>query len=210
MNKEILDPFDEENWDEVDYQFMIQYGYYFDHLTKQIIVEKFKVGRIYNGDVEILEENSSKNTIQNLINKKIRHNCKIDETNLKIYKDIKRNFKIKDTFKGFKICKDLFFGNNIKNYFINPFKEYTIDINLTNYIITISKSKGYKIQKESDYDVYSNINNIGIRFNFFNVNKFQIFENVFLRKINDIIVFIEKRKNHHQVGKYYDYKMFID
>lgn len=165
--KSNIDPFNEEDWDEVDYETLKKFGYYFDHNHRNIMIEKYNDDhkKMYFGEISNLSDIFKELTTK--VNDDVISKYRISSDNLLFY--LKLKTEIKSRF-GILKTKGMF-GQTIHLLFMNPFKKYFVTQNLTglNYTITSKKSK----PKFKDYGVRYNgtTNIIKSHFNIFNSRK---------------------------------------
>jgi len=167
---EKIDPYGEEDWNEKDIIFLKYYYKFNDILRKIEVTDKIFPG----GDtIEIEDTNESTNeyfilrNIQKYLNTKIRDLGRC----ITMYRELNGNLRIKSKFFKLRLNKYLFINdNNLSNYFLNPFKQYTIRINKNSFKIKMNSR--YKITlKKNNFILNENKNYIHLIFNYRNSKK---------------------------------------
>jgi len=153
IDKEKIDPFNEEDWDEKDLLF-VKYGYKFnDHLRTIDVSQNIRYNKI---DVECSEEDSENiigYKVWKIINEKLNRDIRSDSDSYRFYKNLYGKIgSVKTGIFSFSLNKLLFTGSK-RTYFLNPFKEYTIIINKNNLNVTVVSE--YKWFKKTRYKLYN-------------------------------------------------------
>jgi len=193
IDKEKIDPFNEEDWNEKDIIFF-KYGYKFDDNLKTIDISQNIRSNII--EIEYDNNNITNNYIEkykfwNQINKNLNAIISDNRVSIRFYnhliEDIKRS-KIG-------IFYFTFVGLSYKKkYFINPLKEYCIIINKNN--LTTSVYSKYKITKKNTFKFYNSNHEMGIKFGFLDTIKS-------LKKLNfEYSRYIKDKKNDLELSKY--------
>ena len=171
----IIDPFEEEDWNEIDYHTINKFGYFYDDELEKIIVELYNKERKdkYYSYIHNIKPDTTEmsHKISRDINTKLYNTI----NHISYYNRIKSSYKIIKNIIGFTIINDTF-----SRYCINPFKNL-IEINMNPFgggdMITNRRYKKLVIPQNNKLKIFYNI------FNY--KKKIKIITNDFYKIIED-------------------------